>query len=403
MIELLIYGVGIALSFYMAWCLGANDASNPTECAVGSGVISMKKAVILFAIFAAVGGILLGPFVMKTVDRGIIPRELLSFEKVAVGSFTAVISAGIWITFSTWKGMPISTTHSVIGGILGFGLIASYDLINWNNFYIVLISLVTSPVLSLLLAIGLFFSLRAYFKKARGERSNLVMVYSLVFLLSFGSSISIFMKILKWDNLPTILGSLLSGIIISTLTALLFKKRYGNFESTQSLSYLLIIALCFSAFSFGANDMANATAVFVTPTEKLTGVPTLTTMILLALLGSVGIALGALTWGYKVIMVSAYQVTRLDPLSGAAAEYSNALTVFLFTVIPTFLIGFGMPISTTHSSIGSIIGVGLAMRGLTGINRVTTGKILAFWILTIPAVALISMSLFWLISQVMVI
>jgi PiT family inorganic phosphate transporter len=150
--------------------------------------------------------------------------------------------------------------------------------------------------------------------------------------------------------------------------------------------------------------MANATGVFVTPTQKLMGgPPALWIMFLLAALGAVGIAIGGFTWGYRVINTSAYQITRLDPLSGAAAEYSNAITVFLFTVVPGFLTGFGIPISTTHSSIGSIIGVGLAMKGLRGVSMKTTGRILAFWILTIPAVTLISMSLFWLFSHMMVI
>ncbi len=404
MIELLIYAVGIILAFYMAWCLGANDASNPTECAVGAGVITMKKALILFAIFAAVGGIMLGPFVMKTVDRGIIPRDQLSLGMVAVGSFTAVLSAGIWVTFSTWKGMPVSTTHSIIGGILGFGLIACSSLINWDKLNIIVISLVLSPVLSLLLASGLFYFFRAYFRRVSGERSSLTLIYSLIYLLCFVTSVSVFKEILKLGVFETIFASLIIALIFSAMSAYVFKRVYGKFESSQALGYLLIVALCFSALSFGANDMANATGVFVTPTQKiLGGPPSIGIMFVLAAIGAVGLVIGGFTWGYKVINTAAYQVTRLDPLSGAAAEYSNAITVFLFTVVPTFLMGFGMPISTTHSSIGSIIGVGLAMKGLRGVSMKTTGKILVFWVLTIPAVTLISMGLFWLFSQVMVI
>jgi PiT family inorganic phosphate transporter len=402
MIELLVYGIGIALSFLIAWGLGANDAANPTECAVGAGVISMKKATLLFSLFAALGGILLGPFVMKTVDRGIVPRELLSLEMVTVGSFTAVAAAGIWIIFSTWRGMPISTTHSIIGGIFGFGLIATPTLINWGTFGIVILSLIVSPILSILLAGGLFLLLRFHLRKTGGKGSPKV-IYLLIFILSFATSISIFTKILNWGIIEALAGGIIASLVLSSISLLVFQKMYGKFEKTQSLSYLLIIALCFSAFSFGANDMANATGVFVTPTEKLAGTPTLDTMVLLSIVGAIGITVGGLTWGYKVITTSAFQVTRLDPLTGAAAEYSNAATVFIFTTIPAFLIGFGMPISTTHASIGSLIGVGLANRGLTGIDMKTTSKIFAFWILTIPAVALISMTLFSLISQVMVI
>ncbi len=402
MIELLVYVIGIALAFLIAWGLGANDAANPTECAVGAGVISIKKAILIFSLFAALGGILLGPFVMKTVDRGIVPRELLSLEMVTVGSFTAVAAAGIWIIFSTWLGMPISTTHSIIGGIFGFGLIAAPTLINWGNFSIVIISLIVSPILSILLAGGLFFLLRFHLRKSGGKGSPKV-IYLLIFILSFATSTTVFNKILKWGVIDTLAGGIIASLVLSSVSLLVFQKIYGKFGTTQSLSYLLIIALCFSAFSFGANDMANATGVFVTPTEKLAGTPTLDTMVLLSIIGAIGITVGGLTWGYKVITTSAFQITRLDPLTGAAAEYSNAATVFIFTTLPVFLIGFGMPISTTHASIGSLIGVGLANRGLTGIDMKTTSKIFSFWILTIPAVALISMTLFSLLSQVMVI
>ena len=156
MIELLVYVVGIFLAFYMAWCLGANDAANPTECAVGAGVVSMKKALLLFVIFVAIGGILLGPFVMKTVDRGIIPREELDTDVVVAGSFSAVLAACLWVTFSSWAGIPVSTTHSTIGGVLGFGVVACFSYINWGKLAMVVISMVASPLLSIFVAWGLF-------------------------------------------------------------------------------------------------------------------------------------------------------------------------------------------------------------------------------------------------------
>lgn len=415
MIELLIYAVGILLSFFMALALGMNDASNPTECAVGAGTISIRKALILFAIFAAVGGVLLGPFVMKTVDRGLIARDNMDqlsqtlgasesqvVGMIILGSFTAILSAVLWVVFSTWRGMPVSTTHSTIGGIVGFGLIALPQFIVWDKLTTVVLSIIISPILSLLLASALYYLLRGYFQRTRSARSIALIIYPLIYLLSFGTSFTIFSKTLHLGLVETLVSSSLVSLALTVGAAYAFRKVYGKIDVVHSMSYLLIIALAFSAFAFGANDMANATAVFVTPTQMLGGMTTTEVMFLLALLGAAGIAIGGFTWGRKVIMTSAYKVTRLDPLSGAAAEYSNALTVFLFTTIPIYLIGFGLPISTTHSSIGSIIGVGLAMKGLRGVSKTTTGKILAFWILTIPAVALISMTLFWLFSQVMV-
>ncbi len=403
MLEILIYGTGIVLSFYMAWCMGANDAANPTECAVGAAAISMKKALLLFAAFAAIGGILLGPMVMKTVDRGLVVKENMSLEMITLGSFTAVLSAGLWVTFCTWKGMPISTSHSIIGGVVGFGLAAGPSLVNFNTFGMILLSFMASPFLALILAIGLYYLFRTYFEKERTIRSNLTIVYSFVFVLSFATSFSIFAKILVWGVVESLIGGILFSLAASTIIVAVFRRKYGSFNTASCLKYLILISLCFSALSFGANDLANATGVFVTPTERLIGSPTYSTMAMLALLGAGGIALGGFTWGYKVVAVSAYQVTHINLLNGAAAGYSNAITVFIFTVVPTFILGFGMPISTTQSAIGSLIGVGLAAKGLAGVDRRTVGKIVVFWLLTIPAAALISMSLFWLISQVIVI
>lgn len=403
MLELLIYGVGIVLSFYMAWCMGANDAANPTECAVGSAVISMKKALLLFAVFAGMGGVLLGPMVMKTLDQGIVMKESLSFGAITLGSFTAVVAAGMWVTFCTWSGMPVSTSHSIVGGVIGFGLVVGPSFVNFNNLSMVLLSFITSPLLALFLAAGLFFLFRAYFAKERRTLSNLIVVYIFIGILSFATTFSIFAKTLGWGVAESLSGGILLSLVTSTASVFGFGRKYGSFNTASCLKYLILISLCFSALSFGANDLANATGVFVTPTERLTGAPTYSTMAMLALLGAGGIALGGFTWGYKVIAVSAFRVTRINLLNGAAAGYSIAITVFLFTVVPTFILGFGMPISTTHSAIGSLIGVGLAAGGLTGVEGKTVGKIIAFWLFTIPATALISMSLFWLISNVMVI
>lgn len=326
---LILYFVGIALTFYMAWCLGANDAANPTDCAVGSGVISLKRAVQLFVTFAIIGTMLQGFMVMKTIDRGIVSKiEIL-------GAFTSVLAACIWITLCTWKGMPISTTHSIIGAVLGYGL-AAYGIggIRWGVFQKVIISMAASPILSLLLAAGIYRALTSLLPKVTRSLDRMV----------------------RW---------------------------------------LLIGSLCFSAYAFGANDVGNATGVYVTVTKELGGITHLSAMLMLAALGGLGIALGGFTWGYRVIDTGARRVTRLNPTMGLSAELSNALTVYLFTTIPFILFGWGIPISTTHSSIGAIIGVGLARRGAVGIDRRTVVKVVAMWCLTIPAVAAMSIALYW--------
>ncbi len=386
MLITVIYALGLALAFFMAWCLGANDASNPTECAVGAGVVSMRRAILLFALFAAIGGVSLGPFVMKTVDRGIVDRQGLTTQQLVVGSLVAVASAIVWVVFSTWKGMPVSTTHSTIGGVLGCGLAAGgWGLVVWDKFTLVLVSILISPLLTMALSFGFFHLFRRH-----GGGKGILLVVVCAFLLSFTTAVTVFYKVLKWEDSALLFGSgTLLAVAMSALAGSYFKrKRIG------SLEFLLLLALIFSAFAFGANDMANCTGVFVTPTEVLVGKPELSTMLMLAVFGSIGIALGGFTWGYRVITTAAYKVTRLDPLTGFAAEFANALNVFLFTVVPGVLTDFGIPISTTHSSIGSIIGVGIAKGGIGAVDWGVTWKIIAFWILTIPATALLSGLLF---------
>ena len=398
-----IYLAGIALSCAMAWALGANDATNPTDCAVGAGVISLKKALTIFAIFSAIGGVLVGSFVMKTFDRGIVDRKTgietgtLSKECLVLGSLVAALSAVIWVTVSTWLGMPVSTTHSTVGAILGFGLATRPELIVWSRVKQVLIGIIASPTLSLILAVGIFYLVRRVFSRV-SRKGTTTVASSILFFIFFITSITV-VKILIRETWKIVLTSVAVSLPVS-LVFLALALRWKEEWREKTLGFLLILALAFSAFAFGANDLANATGVFVTPTEIMIGKPTRTTMFLLSVLGSLFIALGGLTWGRKVLATAAYKITRLDPVTGLSAELANALCVFLFTTVPAWLTGFGLPISTTHSSVGSIIGVGLASGGIGHVHGGTTKKILAFWALTIPCTTLISAGIFRLISGV---
>jgi len=319
----LILAAGLALSLYVAWCLGANDAANPTNCAVGSGVLDLRKALTLFAAFASLGALLQGYMVMKTIGRGVVPSIDL------LGTFTVMLAAGLWITLCTYKGLPISTSQSIVGSVIGYGL-ATRGLggVNWGVMWKIVASWVVSPLLAIALT---------------------ALTY-------------------RWLAMP-------------------LYRRYGGGDG-RLVTALLVASLCFSAYAFGANDVGNATGVFVTVMSALGMAPESAAMMALAALGSLGIALGGFTWGYRVIRTVAYRVTRLDPYTGMAAGLSTALTIYLFTTVPYALIGYGMPISTTHSSVGSVIGAGL-VRGRR-VNRLTVLLITASWLLTVPASASIS-------------
>lgn len=339
--ETLILILGFVASIYIAWNLGANDAANPTETAVGAGVISIKKAIILFSTFATLGALVQGYMVMKTIGKGVVS----SIDPI--GALIAALSAGVWITLVTWKGLPVSTTHSSVGAVLGIGLAYLFfegvNNIRYSVVYKVIASWLISPIMAILVSMSLY---HAFFN-------------------------------------------------------LYFKLKDRSKDPEKIFKYILIGNLIFSAYAFGANDVGNATGVFMTATSSILGTPDTKTMFLLALIGSAGITLGAFTWGHKVIETVGFKITRLDPISGAAAGLSNALVVWGFSTIPSVIFGYGMPISTTHASVSSVIGVGIAKeRSIRALNLRVIGYILASWILTVPVAAGLSFALYLLVRLI---
>ncbi len=324
-----VLALGLGLSFFMAWNLGANDAATPTDCAVGSGVISTRRAVVLFASFSALGALAQGFMNIKTIGTGIVP------DIDVLGGLTITLSACLWVTFCTWKGLEISNTYSVIGSIIGYGLIVYGPLESTIDMFMKLtISWIISPLCAMFMSLSLYILINKAF-------SNLLV----------------------------------------------------NENFVKILSFFLIGALCFSAYSFGANDVGNAAGVYVTVAQKLGGIPSSTAMFLLAMFGSIGIALGGLTWGYRVIETVAYKIIRLDVVSGFAAELANALVVYLFVTLPYIFFGFGLPISTSIASVGAIIGAGLG-KDRRAVNKSIIARLVLTWALTVPCTAAMSMLLY---------
>ena len=333
--------LGLCVAMYMAWNLGANDAANPTDTAVGAGAISIKKAVLLFSLFAGIGAVAQGYMVMKTIGKGVVA------DLDPLGALIASLTACLWVTLSTWRGMPVSTTHSTVGSVLGIGLAYFFlnrsSYIKWSVVVSVILSWIASPLTAIALSVLFYFAL-----------------YRLAStLLGHGRNVDKFFR------------------------------------------YFLLFNLVFSAYSFGVNDVGNATGVYVAVVSKTFGMPDTTTMLYLAILGSIGIALGALTWGYRVISTIGFKITRLNYISASAAELANALVVWCFSTIPKIIMGYGMPISTTHASVSSVIGVGIAKeKSLKGVNWRIVGYIILSWILTVPVTAGISFTLYIILSKI---
>ncbi len=327
--------LGFALMLYIAWCIGANDASNPTECAVGAGALNLRKALILFSAFVAVGSVAQGWMVMKTFGGGV--SELRSIYDALAAS----LSTGAWITAASLLGMPISTTHSAVGSVLGVGLahllVYGRASIRYDVVLRVVVSWITSPLGSIALAALLYLALRK--------------------LYTFSTT----------------------------------RMGVPPDRVDRLLRYALIAALAFSAYSFGANDVGNATGVYLAFLRLGGGAPSegvdVAAAVTLASVGALGIALGGLTVGKRVVATVAYRITKLDLVSGVAGELANALVVWLFTTLPYMMFGYGMPVSTTHASVSAVIGVGLAKGGSRMIDAPTVLKIVASWLLTVPLCA----------------
>ena len=326
---------GLGLSFYMAWNLGANDAATPTDCAVGAGVISIRKAVVLFALFSAVGALAQGFMNIKTIGTGIVP------DIDILGALTITLSACLWVTFCTWKGLEMSITYSVVGSVIGYGLLLYGPIDSTINMLVkLLVSWIVSPLCAMILSFTLYF--------------------------------------------------LLNRIL---------RSRSNDERLVKIIAFFLIGSLCFSAYSFGANDVGNVAGVYKLVTEEVANVTGFTAMILLAAFGSVGIALGGLTWGYRVIETVAYKIIRLDIVSGFAAELANALVVYLFVTLPYIFFGFGLPISTSIASVGAIIGVGLG-KDRRAVNKSIIARLVLMWALTVPSTAVMSIILYKIASLV---
>lgn len=322
--HIILLTTGYMLSIFMAWCIGANDASNPTETAVGAGAVSLRSALILFSIFTFIGAVAQGYMVIKTIGGGVTPKlDYLS-------ALSAISAAGIWIIAATYYGLPISTTHSIVGAVTGVGL------------------------------------------------AQVLIGYLSLSELRFNTLIKI---VLSWIISPLV--GIAFTVIIYRLTRNLLVKVPID-RSERILKYLIIVSLAYSAYSFGANDVGNATGVYLAFTKEALGLPDLSTRLLLSVIGALGICLGGLTWGKRVVVRVAYRITKLNLLNGFSAELSNALIVWLFTTIPYILFGFGMPISTTYVSVASVMGAGLASSGKSGVKWREVLIILTSWALTLP-------------------
>jgi PiT family inorganic phosphate transporter len=385
----------------MAWSIGANDVANSMSTAVGAKAITFKQAVLIAGVLNLIGAVFVGSHVTDTVRKGIVDVTGIDNHILLLGFVASLLAAAIWVTLSTWKEMPISTTHSIIGALMGFGLIAGgTSSIMWGKIGAVVASWILSPLAGCILAFIIFkIIIRTIFSKEKPVKSAKIVgpiiigftafliLNSLILKTPFGKSIGLS------DSY-----TLLIAGIISVFIGLIGIFLLRNIEDSKTEDYgtvegifrkLQIITSCYVAFAHGANDVANAIGPIASIIPLAQGLDiggTVDVPIALLALGGLGIAVGCMTWGRRVMRTVGGRITNLTNTRGFSVDFGAATTVLICSK-------FGLPISTSHTVVGAVIGVGLA-RGLEAVNLNVIKKIIISWILTLPIAAGTSIGIF---------
>lgn len=462
-------GLTLVLGFYMAWNIGANDVANAMGTSVGSGALTVGGAVLIATVLEFSGALFVGSHVSETVRKGIVNPEIFMDEPMlfAYGMLAALFSAGAWLQIASYYGWPVSTTHSIVGSVLGFGLMyGGTAAIEWGGLISIASSWVISPLMSAAISYLIFSLVRRkiLFAPNPVKEAKKLTPY-LTFFVFFLLALAMVYKGLKnlsldlsgWEAFLVAAASGIVGAVIAKILVAKIEVRDANGDSVQAedpavvaalenakrqlaevkkmasgdlryqvarmlleieglrelaeegrknssqipdqkavekiFTYLQIFSACFVAFAHGANDVANAigpaSAVYSVLQNGVVGVQTEVPLGMLAL-GGIGMAIGLATWGRRVMETVGKKITELTPTRGFAAQFGTAVTVMLASKL-------GLPISTTHTLVGGVIGVGLA-RGLRSLNLGVLREIVVSWVLTIPASAILTVAGFYLLK-----
>ena len=403
--------MAVIFGFFMAWGVGANDVANAMGTSVGARAITIRQAVLIAMVFEFAGAALAGGEVTETVRSGIISLENSGLEQnpelLVYGMLSSLLAAGVWLLVATQRGWPVSTTHSIVGAIVGFAVVGiSLDSVNWGQVGSIAASWVVSPVFSGLIALLLFLSVQKLVLDTEDPLANARRyVPWYIFLVGFVISTMTMIKGLSRTGLElnlaqtlftaTVIGFITMGLGIFLLRRLALDVEDEGHELDnleKVFGVLMVFTACSMAFAHGSNDVANA----IGPLAAVVGVVQTGGIFAqessvpywILLLGGAGIVLGLATWGYRVIMTIGRKITHLTPSRGFAAELAAATTVVIAS-------GTGIPVSTTHTLVGAVLGVGLA-KGISALNLGVVGRIILSWLITLPVGAVLSIIFFFI-------
>lgn len=458
----------LVVGFYMAWNIGANDVSNAMGTSVGSGALTLKKAVFFAAILEFSGAYFAGGSVAETMQRGLLHTDAFLIDPTVfiLGMCAALSATGIWLQIASYCGWPVSTTHAMVGSIVGFGLIiGGSEAVDWSSFIPIVLTWVTSPLISGLISYFMFSILQKKILFALNPVEATKKLYPfLIFTVFFVFSVSLMFNGLENFNLSlsffeVTLVAIFISLIPACISYKLVKKvetpnTYPSFSPTkpqniislekaakhlhrvQSSSfenihdevstlvsqvhsltetmkkevkplekaseyktvekmfvYLQIFSACFVAFAHGANDVSNAigpvaAVLDIIKNGSISEISVIPSWLLA--FGGIGIILGLATWGWRVIATIGKKITELTPTRGFCAEFGAATTILIASKL-------GIPLSTTHCLVGAVLGIGLA-RGMPALNLGMLKEIILSWVITIPASAIMSIIMYYLLK-----
>jgi PiT family inorganic phosphate transporter len=454
--------LGLIFGLYMAWSIGANDVANAMGTAVGSGGLTIKKAIIIAGIMEFAGAVLLGSHVSDTVRGKMFDATLFEPKPLVLGFLAALLAAAVWLQVASYYGWPVSTTHTIVGAVVGIGvLIGGVEAVHWGKIGEIVVSWVTSPLLGGILAFALFKIIQSHIINDKHPlRQTYRFIPFIVFVMIFVLTLVLVWKGLKnlgLDlNLPQASAVAVTIGIAAAIASLYWarslrlrherERAEGGVELREDaeegipfvrkeerdqpepkaelrpalvpgstlpakrweyrrefefarmegvFATLLVISAAFLAFAHGANDTANAIgplAAIISIVREGTLAAKAAVPTWLLVLGGVGIVIGLATWGYKVIETIGKKITALTPSRGFAANLGAAMTIVIASRL-------GFPISTTHTLVGAILGIGLA-RGIEHINLRMIRDIAISWIVTVPVGAILAVIFYYILRMI---
>jgi len=399
---------------FMAWGIGANDVANAMATSVGSKALTIKQAILVAAVFEFLGAVLAGGKVTATIRKGILDADLLSGspELLIYGMLASLLAAGTWLLVASNYGWPVSTTHSIVGAIVGFAAVGiGLDAVMWGKVGEIVISWIVSPLTAGFIAYLIYNSVQRLILQhddplVRAKRW--VPVY--IFFAAFTMTLVTILKGLKHIGLDVsatnsyllatgiaVLISIVGAVAINRIEPNIKKDKKQHFYTVERVfAVLMVVTACSMAFAHGSNDVANAigplAAVISIARSGVVG-GTSTVSIWVLAIGGVGIVVGLATFGRHVIATVGEGITRLTPSRGFAAELGAATTIVIAS-------GTGMPISTTHVLVGAVLGVGMA-RGIEAIDLRVVGRIFISWVITIPVGAFLAIVFFYIFKTIL--